>query len=54
MPVPPRIDNYTVPGGVKRFVDAGTGERDLATSRSWTSNPAVMNWSTSATAPGKG
>lgn len=29
MPVPPSIDNYTVPGGVKLFFDAGTGERDL-------------------------
>ncbi len=29
MPVPPSIDNYTVPGGVKLFFDDGTGERDL-------------------------
>ncbi|MBM4286898.1 MAG: hypothetical protein FJ135_01900 [Deltaproteobacteria bacterium] len=29
MPVPPSIDNYTVPGGVKLFFDNGTGERDL-------------------------
>jgi hypothetical protein len=29
MPVPPSIDNYTVPGGVKLIFDDGTGERDL-------------------------
>jgi hypothetical protein len=29
MPVPASVENYTVPGGVKLFFDAGTGERDL-------------------------
>jgi len=29
MPVPASVDNYTVPGGVKLWFDAGAGERDL-------------------------
>ena len=29
MPVPASVENYTVPGGVKLYFDAGAGERDL-------------------------
>lgn len=29
MPVPASVENYTVPGGVKLWFDAGAGERDL-------------------------
>jgi hypothetical protein len=29
MAMPPNIENYTVPGGVRLFFDDGTGERDL-------------------------
>jgi hypothetical protein len=29
MPTAPNTDNYTVPGGIKLFVDTGSGERDL-------------------------
>ena len=29
MAMPPNINNYTVPGGVRLFFDDGTGERDL-------------------------
>ena len=29
MPVPASVENYTVPGGVKLWFDAGTGDRDL-------------------------
>jgi len=29
MAMPPNINNYTIPGGIKLFFDDGTGERDL-------------------------